>query len=149
MSSDSLTLSILLSLNTTTTGTPLNNAETRLSHKFVESVLPMHTFDDVPKLVVLIVPGGLETRVPTTLPEPIKSRYQSLQYLTTTSTGSWPTARSRSRTGEVQLLTKWIGHARQWETKPKVKWVTKTRWIVDGNIWTSTGVAASIHVTIV
>lgn len=30
---------------------------------------------------------------------------------------------------------------------PNVQWVAKARWVVDGNIWTSSGISAGIDVT--
>ena len=31
---------------------------------------------------------------------------------------------------------------------PKVKWVPSARWVVDGNVWTSSGISAGIDATI-
>jgi len=31
---------------------------------------------------------------------------------------------------------------------PKVKWVPQARWVVDGNIWSSSGISAGIDVTL-
>lgn len=31
--------------------------------------------------------------------------------------------------------------------RPEVKWEKKARWVVDGNIWTSSGISAGIDVT--
>lgn len=32
--------------------------------------------------------------------------------------------------------------------RPEVEWVARARWVVDGNIWTSSGVSAGIDVTL-
>jgi transcriptional regulator GlxA family with amidase domain len=32
--------------------------------------------------------------------------------------------------------------------RPEVEWVARARWVVDGNVWTSSGVSAGIDVTL-
>ncbi|KAH9218288.1 class I glutamine amidotransferase-like protein [Leptodontidium sp. 2 PMI_412] len=122
-----------------------------INSTFGESVLPTHTFDTAPELDVLIVPGGLGTRAPAPLLDPaiafIKTRYPSLQYLITTCTGSWLAARSGVLDGKRAISNK-LAWAQTPTMGPRVKWVAEARWVVDGNIWTSSGVSAGIDVAI-
>ncbi|PVH73400.1 class I glutamine amidotransferase-like protein [Cadophora sp. DSE1049] len=152
-------LSLQYTINLTLLSTTLDPVATEktswwkspINSTFGESVLPTHTFDTAPELDVLIVPGGLGTRAPAPLLDPaiafIKDRYPSLQYLITTCTGSWLAARSGVLDGRRATSNK-AAWARTPEMGPKVKWVAEARWMVDGNIWTSSGVSAGIDVTI-
>jgi transcriptional regulator GlxA family with amidase domain len=71
----------------------------------------------------------------------VKERYSTLQYLITVCTGAGIAARAGVLDGKHATTNK-----RAWaETTalgPKVKWVAQARWVTDGNIWTSSGVAA-------
>ncbi|KAF4629356.1 hypothetical protein G7Y89_g8795 [Cudoniella acicularis] len=118
---------------------------------FGAEVLPTHTFETAPPLDVLLVPGGLGTRAPSPLLNStiafVKERYPTLQYLLTVCTGAGIVARAGVLDGKFATTNK-----RAWEEiivlGPKVKWVPKARWVVDGNIWTSSGVSAGIDLTI-
>jgi transcriptional regulator GlxA family with amidase domain len=46
------------------------------------------------------------------------------------------------RDSEVQVLANGVLQVK--ENHPKVDWVGKARWVVDGNIWTSSGVTAGM-----
>lgn len=110
-----------------------------------ESVLPTHTFETAPPLDVLIVPGGIGSRGPPPTVNAmiafVKERYPTLQYLITVCTGAGIAARAGVLDGKHATTNK-----RAWaETTtlgPKVKWVPQARWVTDGNIWTTSGVAA-------
>ncbi|PUU73184.1 class I glutamine amidotransferase-like protein [Tuber borchii] len=113
--------------------------------EFHECIVPTHTFATVPPLDFLLVPGGLGTRAPGLDPtrQFVKNIYPSLKYLMTVCTGSALIAPTglldgRSATGNKKL---WA-----WVTSqgPKVNWVAQARWVVDGNIWTSSGIAAGM-----
>jgi len=113
--------------------------------EFHECIVPTHTFATVPPLDFLLVPGGLGTRAPGLDPTRkfVKNIYPSLKYLMTVCTGSALIAPTglldgRSATGNKKL---WA-----WVTSqgPKVNWVAQARWVVDGNIWTSSGIAAGM-----
>lgn len=118
---------------------------------FSESIVPTHTFDNAPPLDVLIVPGGIGTRAPAGQLDPafafIKERYPSLQYLLTVCTGAGIAARAGVLDGRNATTNK-----RAWaETTalgPNVNWIGHARWVVDGNIWTSSGVSAGIDLMI-
>lgn len=114
---------------------------------FHQSILPTHTFATAPPLDVLIVPGGVGTRVTgTSLDELrlfIKTRYPSVRYLITICTGSALAAQAGVLDGKKATTNK---AAWKWVIAqgPKVNWVPIARWTVDGNVWTSSGVTAGI-----
>jgi len=116
---------------------------------FAQSIVPTHTFSTAPPLDVLIVPGGLGTRVPTGLESTIAfiaHTYPKLRYLLTVCTGSGLAARAGVLDGRRATTNK-----RAWgETTalgPRVEWVSRARWVVDGNVYTSSGVSAGIDAT--
>ncbi|KAF5338031.1 hypothetical protein D9758_014264 [Tetrapyrgos nigripes] len=120
-----------------------------LNSNFGESVVPTHDFSNAPPLDVLIIPGGLGTRAEDldSLIDFVRKVYPTLKYVLTICTGSWLAARAGILDGRRATSNK-----RSWsQTKvisPNVKWVSHARWVVDGNIWTSSGVAAGIDATL-
>lgn len=115
---------------------------------FGQSIVPTHTFHNAPPLDVLIVPGGQGTRAPdlATARTFIKDTFPTLQYLLTVCTGSALVASTGVLDGRNATSNKaaWV-----WATSqgPKVNWVPRARWTQDGNIWTSSGVAAGMDAT--
>jgi len=131
---------------------PTNNrVNAKLSPSFGQSIVPTHTFATAPKdLEVLLVPGGfgvrdVEEMEPVT--EYLKETYPRLRYVLTVCTGSVPLARTGYLDGKKATTNKksWV-----WSTEqgPKVDWVHKARWVVDGNIWTGSGVSAGIDLVL-
>lgn len=115
-----------------------------------QDVLPTHTFETAPPLDVLLVPGGRGAREFTPAVEGtvdfIRKTYPNLKYLITVCTGSGLAARAGVLDGKRATTNKMAFH----ETAalgPKVNWVSRARWVTDGNIWTSSGVSAGIDVT--
>lgn len=116
---------------------------------FSESVLPTHTFLNAPPIDVLIVPGGggdlTGVRSPYLGPtrQWIVETVPSLQYLLTICTGSALVASTGVLDGRNATTNK---YSWAWATSqgPKVNWVAKARWTVDGNFWTSSGVTAGL-----
>ncbi|KAH8144414.1 uncharacterized protein LAJ45_11614 [Morchella importuna] len=116
---------------------------------FGESIVPTHTFANPPALDVLIIPGGAGTRAGTLLDparEYIKATFPTLQYLLTVCTGSALAASTGILDGKNATSNKaaWV-----WATGqgPNVNWVPRARWTVDGNVWTTSGVAAGMDGT--
>jgi transcriptional regulator GlxA family with amidase domain len=113
------------------------------------TVQPTHTFSNPPPdLDVLLVPGGwgwdepdLQEHV-----DYIRSAYASLEYLITVCVGSVITARSGILDGRNATANKRFWSAT--EAHPAVNWVSTARWEVDGNIWSTSGVAAGIDGTL-
>ena len=66
-----------------------------------------------------------------------------LQYLLTVCTGAGVAARAGVLDGKYATTNK-----RAWESttalRTEVKWIAKARWVVDGNIWSSSGVQAGM-----
>jgi transcriptional regulator GlxA family with amidase domain len=116
---------------------------------FSERVVPTHTFANAPPLDVLIVPGGIGTRIPGIEPtvDFVAATYPQLQYIITVCTGSGILARTGHLDGKRATTNK-----NRWDLTtamgPKVQWVKKARWVVDSNIWTSAGISAGIDVTL-
>ncbi|KAI1125611.1 ThiJ/PfpI family protein [Nemania abortiva] len=112
-----------------------------------QSVVPTHTFDECPPdLEVLLVPGGLGARddaITAPIVEFLKRIFPNLRYLLTVCTGSAIVAQSGLLDGKRATSNKM-----SWEwvvsQGPAVNWVRRARWVVDGNIWTSSGVSAGI-----
>lgn len=109
-------------------------------------VMATHSFDNSPPLDILLIPGGLGNRVleergNTRMEEFVAARYPQLRYLLTVCTGSTTAASAGVLEGRRATSNKasWdfvVTHGKN------VTWVPSARWVVDGNIWTSSGVAA-------
>jgi transcriptional regulator GlxA family with amidase domain len=76
----------------------------------------------------------------------IQTVYPTLQYLITVCTGSVVVARAGVLDGRRATTNK-LGWGTSVEVRPQVEWVKKARWVVDGNVWTSSGVSAGLDVT--
>ena len=109
-------------------------------------ILATHSFANAPPLDILLIPGGLGNRVlaehnDTAVEDFIAARYPQLKYLLSTCTGAVSIANSGvlegRRATSNKAAWKWvITHGKN------VTWVPTARWVVDGNIWTSSGVSA-------
>jgi transcriptional regulator GlxA family with amidase domain len=115
---------------------------------FAEHVVPTHTFKHPPRdLDVLLIPGGGGTRAaaPDLLDaiKYIKHVYPRLEYIISVCTGATLLARAGVLDGRRATTNK---KAWAWATSqgPNVTWVPTARWVVDGNVWTTSGVAAGI-----
>ncbi|KAL4731648.1 hypothetical protein ACLX1H_000625 [Fusarium chlamydosporum] len=112
-----------------------------------QSVSPTHTYDSAPDdIEVLLVPGGFGARSPENVDrvrEFVKQRYPKLRYLLTVCTGSAIVAQTGILDGRDATSNK---RSFDWVVTqgPNVKWARKARWVVDGNIWTSSGISAGI-----
>ena len=125
-------------ITTETTMASMNPANS----SFWPKIVPEHTFAEEPDLDVLIVPGGPGVRAPdtTVLTNYIARTYPSLQYLITICTGAGLAAKSGVLNGRRATTNK-KAWAEITKMGPLVKWVSPARWVVDGNIWTSSGVS--------
>ena len=113
-----------------------------------EQWLPTHTFANAPELDILLVPGGVGIRDQTILNDVasfIKERYPTLKYLLSVCTGSTIIATTGLLDGRKATSNKF-----SWAfatSNKAVHWIPKARWVTDGNIWSSSGVAAGMDMT--
>ena len=115
---------------------------------FSQFVVPTSTFDDFRssgiEVDVLIVPGGPGVRVSDEKLAPgvdfIRDTYPGVEYLITVCTGSGIAAKAGVLDGRRATTNK-----AAWDEimpmGPDVEWVSPARWVVDGNIWSSSGVS--------
>jgi putative intracellular protease/amidase len=139
-------------------GVSWGNAGSSSSPFFTEWVLPTHTFDDPPELDVILVPGGGGTRNLTSTQPAVDYIARVLQgseaddwpeYVLTVCTGAALAARSGRIAGKNATTNKlafnWV---KSQEGAEKVNWIAKARWVVDGKLWTSSGVSAGTDMTL-
>lgn len=147
------TLSLLRPLNLCVIAETMNPVSTEPpvpnphGSKFAQSIVPTHTFTTVPPLDVLLIPGGLGTshsEIQSAI-DFVKKIYPSLQYLITVCTGAGVAARAGVLDGKRATTNK-MSWARNIALRPEVTWVSHARWVVDGNIYTSSGVSAGLDV---
>lgn len=127
------------------------------------STVATHTFADAPALDVILVPGGLGTRTlvehhddpehgSQIIEDFLRRRASQADYVVSVCTGAVLLARSGLLTGRRATTNK---AAWEWVTgvgsdmgngssNGDITWVPSARWTVDGNIWTSSGVAAGM-----
>ncbi|KAI0881360.1 class I glutamine amidotransferase-like protein [Annulohypoxylon maeteangense] len=124
------------------------------SPNFTQFVLPTHTFATAPPLDVIIVPGGAGVRdVNGTRAHVdwLSSRFDDpgLAYMMTVCTGASLLARTGKIAGRNATTNKaafnWVKSV---EHAEDVNWIAKARWVVDGNVWTSSGVSAGTDMTL-
>ncbi|KAJ5998612.1 hypothetical protein N7451_006422 [Penicillium sp. IBT 35674x] len=130
---------------------PVSTSSPRFPNAIGQSVVPTHTYAAPPELDVLLVPGGVGAREPGPLIEEvvtfIRDVYPSLKYLITVCTGSGLAASAGVLDGRRATTNKRAWHDTT-ALNDLVKWQPHARWVVDGNIWTSSGVSAGIDVTL-
>ncbi|KAL2374161.1 DJ-1/PfpI family protein, variant 3 [Blastomyces gilchristii SLH14081] len=127
------------------TKSPIPNFYTTTSTSH-QSVVPTHTYDAPPENIdVMIVPGGFGTRHETIKPtvQFLIERYPRIRYLLTVCTGSYVAAQAGILDGKKATTNK-IRFDLVAAKAPQVNWVRQARWVVDGNIWTSSGVSAGM-----
>lgn len=117
---------------------------------FSQEIVPTHTYDNAPPLDLLIVPGGTGTVEVPNVAEAVSfvaERYPSLQYIMSICTGAQILARSAILDGKSATTNKAFFNEVAAE-RPAVNWLADARWMVDGNIWTASGVSAGIDATL-
>ncbi|KAL9116429.1 MAG: hypothetical protein Q9187_007047 [Circinaria calcarea] len=145
-----LNLALISQTMAPVTTRPMTPSMNPYNSTFHAQVVPTHTLATAPKdLEVLIIPGGLGSRSPylnSTIAY-IKETYPKLRYLITVCTGSSLAAQAGILDGKRATTNK-----ASWESitskAPLVQWVPTARWVVDGNIWTSSGVSAGLDATL-
>ncbi|RYP29725.1 hypothetical protein DL767_006600 [Monosporascus sp. MG133] len=135
-------------------GVPQGMLASSASPYFTQYVLPTHTFDNAPDFDVILVPGGVGTRN-LSYTQPIvdwlgeRMDDPELDYMMTVCTGASLLARTGKMAGKNATTNKaafeWVKSV---EHADKVNWIAKARWVVDGNVWTSSGVSAGTDMTL-
>lgn len=108
------------------------------------------TFADPGQLDLLLLPGGRGTRAEVSNPAMLaflNSSYPQLEYLASICTGSGVLAAAglldnRRATSNKKSFA-WAS-----SNSASTEWVAQARWVEDGNIWTSGGVAAGIDMSL-
>lgn len=125
-------------------------------------MLPTHTFADAPAdLDMLLIPGGLGSRGEGSeermsgvveflnsleLGKSLSERTgkgKSLRYVLTVCTGSEILARTHLLDNRRATTNKRVFNDVK-AMHPNVEWIAKARWVVDGDVWTSSGVSAGM-----
>jgi len=107
-----------------------------------------HSINNAPDLDILFVPGGggsgaLYAMGETWIEDFIASKYKDLEYLCSVCTGSGSLALSGVLNGKKATTNKSAYRdVLSINSEKNITWVPTARWVVDGNIWTSSGVAA-------
>ncbi|KAI0533218.1 DJ-1/PfpI family protein [Xylaria digitata] len=141
-----MNLYILSSTLDPVTTEPASAAMSAYNSSFWPTINPTHTFATAPDdIEVLIIPGGPGVRAPDVSPmtDFIRDRYPKLRYLLTVCTGAGLAAKSDVLDGRRATTNK-----AAWNTitsyGPNTTWVSPARWVVDGNIWSASGVTAGL-----
>ncbi|KAG6917538.1 hypothetical protein DXG01_002173 [Tephrocybe rancida] len=145
------TLSLMFPLNLSIIAETLEPVTTKVPNQrsvgsdFGQSIVPTHTFASPPVLDVLLVPGGIGAMQPgiQSAIDFVAKVYPSLKYLITVCNGAGIPARAGILDGRRATTSKlqWWPETAQ---RKEVKWVAHARWVVDGNVWTSSGVSAGL-----
>lgn len=110
------------------------------------SITATHTPSNAPALDILLVPGGGGVDVrgltnDTWVEDFIASRVDQLDYLLSVCNGAASLAKSGVLSGKKATTNK-SAWASVVAFGSNITWVPSARWVVDGKVWTSSGVAA-------
>ncbi|KAK5150473.1 hypothetical protein LTS14_010163 [Recurvomyces mirabilis] len=143
-------LSVIAETMSPVTSAPLLPAMNPFNSTTFVTLSPTHTFETAPQdIEVLIIPGGAGSRsskLNTTFAY-LQQTYPKLQYLITVCTGALVASRAGLLDGKFATTNK-QGWAAVVATNHHVHWVPQARWVVDGNIWSTSGVSAGIDGTL-
>lgn len=114
------------------------------------SITATHTPGNAPALDILLVPGGTGVDVrglmnDTWVEDFIASRVDQLDYLLSVCTGAASLAKSGALSGKKATTNK-SAWASVVSYGTNITWVPSARWVEDGKVWTSSGVAAGNNV---
>lgn len=106
-------------------------------------VVPVtNTFNDDIDLDLLLIPGGAGVRAPNLQPvdDYIKRMFPKVKVLMTVCTGSALAARTGVMDGHLATTNK-----KAWDSmtgwRKEVQWVSPARFVIDGKVWSSSGVS--------
>ncbi|KAF4975604.1 hypothetical protein FZEAL_7634 [Fusarium zealandicum] len=117
----------------------------KFNSSFWPTVNPTKTFADDVDLDVLIVPGGPGARSPElgAVTDYIAKMYPRVKVLMTICTGSGVAARAGVLDGHLATTNK-NAWAAMTSMGPKVNWVSPARFVIDGKVWSSSGVTSAL-----
>jgi len=112
------------------------------------AIIATHTFDNAPPLDVILVPGGMGNRAlvqsgNTKIEDFVARRFDETDYVLSVCTGSALLARAGLLDGRRATTNK-AAWAFPVQFGRNVTWVPSARWVRDGKVWTSSGVAAGM-----
>ena len=129
-----------------------------LSFMIGPEAIATHTFATAPPLDILLVPGGLGSVAVAQTGDRsiegfIRERFNSTDYVLSVCNGAASLARAGVLDGRKATTNKalWTfftdDFGRQLGTAGNISWVPSARWVDDGKVWTSSGVAAGIDMS--
>lgn len=125
---------------------PSSAAMNKMNSSWSPEVLLTDTLETAPRdLDVLLVPGGIGVRSPylNASVDFIAEMEPNLQYLMTVCTGAILASNAGVLDGRRATTNK-----NSWDSitsaNDKVDWIGPARWVVDGNLWTTSGVSAGM-----
>jgi putative intracellular protease/amidase len=130
--------------NPVSTRPPPGVANNTMGSAWWPQLVPTHTFATAPAdIEVLVIPGGPGMRngaIITAVVAYIRAAYPRLSYLVTVCTGAGLAAKAGVLDSRRATTNK-----SSWDTVtamgPNVTWVSPALWVVDGNIWSASGVS--------
>jgi len=116
------------------------------------AIVPERTYgevlDNFEQYDLILVPGGTRKGTPEavdpSLLEFLKKQAPGAKYILTVCTGSWILAGTGLLDGKKATTNKAYFKKIVAATNKSITWVARARWVVDGNIWTSSGVTAGL-----
>ncbi|KXH55143.1 DJ-1/PfpI family protein [Colletotrichum nymphaeae SA-01] len=127
------------------TTAPVSPSSNTYNSSWWPTFQPTNTFDDDLDLDVLILPGGPGVRAPGLEPivEYVRKHAPRVKYLVTICTGASLAARAGALDGR-RVTTNKAAWGLITAQAPLAKWVSPARYVVDGNVWTSSGVTSGL-----
>jgi transcriptional regulator GlxA family with amidase domain len=123
-------------------------------------MIATHTPATAPPLDLLMIPGGFGSWNPGSevwMEDFLRARFNTTDYIASVCTGSMTLARAGVLNGKRATSNKWGWNYVVQNSGPggengnkgdgNVTWVPSARWVHDGKIWTSSGVAAGMDMT--
>ncbi|KAF9648219.1 class I glutamine amidotransferase-like protein [Thelephora ganbajun] len=118
------------------------------------ALVPQRTYEQVlenfEQYDLILVPGGIRAAPDTVDPslmEFLKKQAPGAKYILTVCTGSWILAGTGLLNGRKATTNKSFFRRVVAATDKSIEWIPQARWVVDGNIWTSSGVTAGIDMS--